>query len=41
MAYLDTVQVRLATGLEVGMGEFPDILLDLPCVVVDVLDLVC
>jgi len=37
--YFDAVQIRLASSLEVGMGELPDVLLDLTSIVVDVFDL--
>jgi len=34
--YFDAVQIRLASSLEVGMGELPDVLLDLTSIVVNV-----
>jgi hypothetical protein len=39
LTYLDDIEIRFATGLEIGMCKFPDILLDLTSIVVDVLDL--
>lgn len=39
LAHFDTVELGLAPGLEVWVGELPDVLLDLSRVVVDVLDL--
>lgn len=41
MIYLDTVEIRFASSLEIGMCKFPDILLDLASIVVDMLNLSC
>jgi hypothetical protein len=41
LTYLDAVQVGFASSLKIGMRKFPDVLLDLTGIVVDVLDLDC